>query len=225
MIITIDGPSASGKSTVARLLAQRLEYYYLYSGLLYRALAYILIKDYHYSLEQLWEPNYAQVSAIMDSNRLRYTYNSLEQEHIVFEGIDITAHCKDEIIDQGSSIVSTNLYVRNAINTMQYSIAQEHNAIVDGRDAGSVVFVAADYKFFLTARESVRAQRWQVAQQQKGNNYTLQEAQDYIQMRDTRDQSRINAPLIIPESAIVIDTTTLTIEQTLQKMMTIISNK
>jgi cytidylate kinase len=220
MIITIDGPSASGKSTVARQLAQQLNYYYVYSGLIYRALAYVLLHVYNYQLEVLSHPKSEDINAIIA--QLIYSYTPQEKERVLFAQADITHQCKDAIIDQAASVVSTNSYVRTEVNTMQHQIAKNHNAIIDGRDAGSVVFADATYKFFLTATLEVRAQRWMNAQANRATSYTLKQAQDYIHERDVRDASRTNAPLIIPADAHIIDTTQLTVQEVVDRICSIL---
>ena len=223
MIITIDGPTASGKSSVGRLLAQELGAYYLYTGLLYRALAYILMKDYGYTLESIAVPNLADVQKVLDPKRFIYCYDDQQRERIFFDEVDITPFLKDSAtIDQAASIISTNNDVRNALNTMQREIANQQDVVIDGRDSGSVVFPHADYKIFLTASEKERAKRWQLQQEKKGNSVTFDQALSALKTRDERDAKRVHAPLIIPEGAKVIDNTGMSIDQTVMKILKII---
>jgi cytidylate kinase len=223
MIITMDGPVASGKSTIARIIAHKLGYYYLNSGLLYRALSYVLITMRGYTVETLNELKQKDIDYCFDTARFSYRYDEQNNERIFFHNQDITSYLKDRMIDQVASIISVNAQVREAITHIQHRIADDHNIVTDGRDVGSVVFSHADYKFFVTASLEVRAQRWQKDQQEKyGNHLSLSEAIAIITDRDERDKTRVIAPLIVPVGAIVIDTSNMTIEQTIEKIIEII---
>lgn len=219
MIITIDGPTASGKSTVSRILADKLSFYYLCSGLIYRAVAYLLVNNYGYTPETLAHVRLEDVIECADPTKLRYEYDELSHERIFFEDDDITLYLKDKFIDQVTSIVSVNKDVRKAVTAIQRDIAQHYDIVTDGRDVGSVVFPDASVKFFLTASVEVRAGRWAKDQERYNNHLSLDEAIALITERDNRDKNRTIAPLIIPQDAIVIDTSLLSIEQTVEKMM------
>ena len=219
MIITIDGPVASGKSTVSRMLAQKLNYYYLCSGLLYRALGYLLINKYGYTLETVGSPKHEDIMHCFDPHKFLYQYAQDTQERIVFEGLDITAQLKERFMDKVASVVSVNEQVRTAVTQIQRDIASEHNIVTDGRDVGSVVFPHAEYKFFVTASAEVRAARWRKDQEKYGNHFSADEAVAIITDRDERDKTRTIAPLIVPRGAIVVDTSDMSIEQTIAKML------
>lgn len=219
MIITIDGPTASGKSSVARALAKRLNFYYVYSGLIYRALAYLLINQKAYTQEQLKKPLAEDIAQLLDQKRFVYRYDDQEQERVFFDAQDITPFLKDSFIDQAASIVSTHERVRSELRNVQRIIARSYDLVVDGRDAGSVVFPEAEYKFFLTASPEIRAERWRLQQLQLGEEFTPKQAREQIAQRDKRDQTRDIAPLIIPNDAIVIDNSALNIEETLDTML------
>ncbi len=170
MIITIDGPVASGKSTVSRILAHRLSYYYLCSGLLYRTLSYVLITFRGYTLETLNQLKQEDIEYCFDETHFSYCYDKKNNEHIFFNDQDITSYLKAELIDKVASIVSINRQVRDAVTKKQHTIAAHHNIVTDGRDVGSVVFPQAEYKFFITASATIRAERWRKDQQKYGNN-------------------------------------------------------
>jgi len=223
MIITIDGPTASGKSTLGRMLAKKLGYYYLYSGLMFRALAYVLKHQYGYTKEQFERPRINEVDQILDPKRFVYTYDDQHKERIFFDGVDITPHLKAEGIDQLASVVSKNSDVREKLMNLQRSIAKANDVIVDGRDSGSVVFPYADYKFYVTASEDERAKRWLKQQGSYGTHRSLGDARAFIHERDQRDSQRTFAPLMIPEGAHVIDNTDQTPQETLNSMLAIIS--
>lgn len=204
MIITIDGPVASGKSTVARSIAKELGIFYINSGMLYRALAYLLHVHYHKNAETIHLATPEEVKTVLDPARFAYFYAE-GNETVSFDGVDITAHLKSPVIDRLASLVSTNEYVRGYIDTLQRIISFDHSVIIDGRDAGSMVFPDAEYKFFLTASSETRAKRWQVQQDKQGNAISYAQALAAIKERDMRDSQRAFAPLIVPEGAIVID--------------------
>jgi CMP/dCMP kinase len=222
MIITIDGPVASGKSTISRLLAQRLGYYYLCSGLLYRALSYLLITHKGYTPKTAQQVEKKDIDYCLDNKKFSYCYDSTQQEHIFFDTIDITSYLKDQLIDDMSSLISINSHAREAITRLQQDIASHHNIVTDGRDVGSVVFPHAHYKFFITAGVQVRANRWREDQKKYGHHFSLEEAEKLISVRDERDKKRIVAPLIVPQGAITIDTSSLNITQVIEKILSCI---
>ncbi len=224
MIITIDGPVASGKSTISRILADKLEYYYVCSGLIYRAIAYVLVNHYGYTPETLASVSVEDVMKCADPKRLQYSYDGLSQERIFFDHEDITSYLKDKFVDNITSLVSVNKDVRKAVTALQRDIADNHNVIVDGRDVGSVVFPNAQLKFFVTASVAVRAERWRKDQERYNNYVSHEQAVKLITERDERDKNRVIAPLIVPENAIVIDTSDLTIDQTIEKMIKYINH-
>ena len=221
MIIAIDGPTASGKSTVARMLAQNLGYYYVCSGLLYRALAYLLITHYGYTEHTVINVKPEDIAACFDPQEFSYIYLPLKdsQERIFFNQEDITPHLKDSVIDKITSITSTNLYVRHFVTTLQRSFARDHDIVIDGRDVGTAVFPDAQAKFFLTASIEVRAKRWLCDQKKRGNNFSVQQAIEKISDRDKRDKERDIAPLAISEDAFVVDNSNLNLQETFDLML------
>lgn len=225
MIITIDGPTASGKSTIARTLAVQLHFYYVATGMLYRALAYILTITYNYSRDNLHHPHLADVQECLRPDRLHYRYDPLKGPILIFDGVDITPHLKTALIDEYSSIISAHEKVREYMVQLQRTLSNHFDVIVEGRDCGSVVFPNADIKFFVTALLSVRAERWRFDQAVKGNDFTAEQAFQIVKERDFRDETRSASPLIIPEGAIVVDNSYLSKEQTLEYMMNIITQK
>lgn len=218
MIITIDGPVASGKSAAAQLLAQHIGFYHLSSGLLFRALAYILTEHAGYREATLYSPASSDIAYYLDPTRFICTFDEAGKFHIFFEGDDIVPLLKQKEIDQYASIIATNEVVRQAMISLQQTIAQSYNLVVDGRDSGSVVFPNASIKFFLTASVEVRAFRWQLAQKKHGVDLSLQEALEQIESRDERDKKRTLSPLIIPEGAVVIDNSGYSVQETVTIM-------
>lgn len=196
MIITIDGPSASGKSTIARLLAQELGYFYLNTGMLYRGFAYAVLEEHI---------DYTCITSSIISellSKLHYTWQS--NAAISFNRSDITPFLESVRIDQAASCISALPLVRRHIDAWQHALVENLNAVIDGRDSGSVVFAHAEHKFYVTAADEVRAQRWLGKQREQGKEYTLAQALEQIQKRDQRDMQRSVAPLVIPQGALVI---------------------
>lgn len=224
MIITIDGPAASGKSTVSRILAHKLGYYYLCSGLLYRALGYLLINRFGYTQETIEHPHYEDIMRCFDPGKFSYRYAQDTQERIFFDGFDITSYLKERSMDKIASIVSVDKLVREAVTQIQRTIASKHSIITDGRDVGSVVFPDAEVKFFVTASVQVRALRWRKDQEKYGNHFSVDEAIAIITDRDERDKNRDIAPLVIPIGAIIIDTSDMTIDLVIDEMIEFVKN-
>lgn len=218
MIITIDGPVASGKSTAAKKIAQVLGIHFLSSGFLYRALAYVLFDRFGYDETTIANPVQADVDAAFNKH-IVYLQADDGGTQILYDGVDITGQLKTTAIDHGSSLVSINEYVRSVLLTEQQNIARQGDCVIEGRDSGTVVFPHADYKFFITASLDVRARRWQDAQHAKGKVFSFDEAVIEVQARDKRDSERSIAPLTIAEGATVIDNSTLDQDQTVQKIL------
>lgn len=225
MIITIDGPALSGKTTVGKLLTQKCRYYFLYSGLLYRAVAYVLMKHYAYTEARLSDVAFNDVVSCVQADRLMYRYDNQKGYSIFFDGIDITQESCSPFLSQAASIVSMNEFVRTQLFVMQRSLANAQDSIVDGRDSGSVVFHDAALKIFLTASLEKRAQRFCDFLAQKGVVYTYQAVREDLLKRDKRDQGRLLAPLRPASDAHVIDNSFLTIEETVAKIYSLVEKK
>lgn len=154
MIITIDGPAASGKSTVAKAIAQKLHYYYLNSGMLYRALGYCLVHNAQVSLEDLKHCDIAQREKCLDE--IHYHYDVATGAIKVLLGDnEVTPFLKEPLIDKAASLVGENEKARMFLREKQKFIGKNGNIIAEGRDAGSKVFPQAHVKFFLTAHVAV----------------------------------------------------------------------
>lgn len=222
MIITIDGPVASGKSSVARSLAKKLDFYYLGTGSLYRGLAYLLMHYVSDHEDYLRNPNSQDLKTYLDPNRFVYLYDHVHGEKILFDGQDITPFLKkNSKMDAAASILSTSKLARDALLDVQRSYGKQFDLVTEGRDAGSVVFPNADVKIFLTASLEVRAQRWRADQKKQGNHFSLKNSMDIISTRDERDQKREVAPLVKPSGAIVIDNSDIGREETLEVLVSI----
>lgn len=215
VIITIDGPAASGKSTVAQALAHKLGYYYLYTGLLYRAVAYILMQQQHHQIVP------EDLSFIQ---QIGYEYQE-GKPHIFYNGFDITSFLYDASLDQEASKVSARADVRDALLALQRAVATRYNIIADGRDCGTVVFPDADAKFFLTADVRTRALRVLHDKKRSSAQLTLDQIEQTLIERDNRDKARAVAPLTVPDDAVIIDNSAMTTDQTLGAFLDVLGKK
>jgi CMP/dCMP kinase len=227
MIITIDGPVASGKSTVARQLAQELHFYYLYTGFLYRGLAYVLAYEYGYDDIQMRNVQQADLDAIVHAQEqgkklFEYRYEQGAPK-IFFKDKDISLFLKTKEIDNYSSLISAQPQIRQAIFEYQVQMGREQNLVAEGRDVGTIVFPEAEYKFFLTASVDVRAKRWQEMQKKLGDTYTFEESKIAIMERDRRDEQRAHSPLKPADDAIIIDCSDMNVHEVVQKIKSYIS--
>lgn len=223
MIITIDGPSGSGKSTVAQQVAQRLSIFYLNTGALYRTIAYLVFeeassqffKKYAVELNNI-TPEYLAALPTID-----YSY-SQAGAGIAIAGNDITPHLyATQDIDTHASRLSALPAVRTYLLDIQRSIACQHSIIADGRDCGTIVFPQADHKFFLTASLDARTKRRMLDPKSIALGLSFDQVKADITARDERDQNRATAPLRIPEGATIIDSSDLTIEEVVGKVVEI----
>jgi len=222
MVITIDGPVASGKSTMARLLAQQLGFYYINSGMLFRAIGYLLVSRYNYTSENIERATGQDILQLLADHVITYIYH--ESAQIFVDGVDVTSLLKSAAIDRAASLVSVHEVVRDKVLRMQHEISRTHNCVVEGRDAGTAVFPDAELHIFLTAPLQVRAARWQKDQAAKGMIVDLEKAVAEIAERDKRDSERSCAPLRVPQGAVVIDAGMRTIPEILAELVSLVTS-
>ena len=221
MIITIDGPAASGKSWVAQALASRLGCYYLYTGLLYRAFAYLLKNKYGAQISQIVTcigPCVVQEDDLALIESIDYSYDDGKPQ-ITIDGRNVTEELYHTDVDQLASIISANKIVRERLLPLQRRDGKKYDIVADGRDCGSVVFPDADYKFYLTASLDVRAKRLVSDAKRKNGDMNVEKIREELEVRDQRDTQREVAPLRVPEGATVIDNSALTKDDTLQEFL------
>lgn len=214
-IITIDGPSGAGKSTVAKLIADKLGFKYLDTGAMYRAVTLYMIEN------QVDIKNEEEV--INALNKLNIGFDS--NYRIYLDSQDITEDIRKEKVVKFVSEVSAISSVRRKMVDLQRDIAKEGNYILDGRDAGSVVFPNADYKFYLEASLEERAKRRYKEELSKEVNISFEAVKESIKKRDKYDSNRKDSPLVVPENAIIIDTTNMTIDEVAEEITDIFLNK
>lgn len=211
MIIAIDGPAGSGKSTLGRMLARALNLLYIDTGSMYRAVALAVIE------ESIDPADSEAVSAL--AQRLDVDLEGdPESLRVWLGGRDVTERIRDDDITAMSSIVSTIPGVRRAMVARQREMGRR-GAVLNGRDIGTVVFPEADIKFFLTAAAEERAERRFNEDRSVHSQVTLEQTLAEITERDRRDSTRADSPLKIAEDAIVVDSSGLTIEAVFAQMM------
>lgn len=211
--IAIDGPAGSGKSTLAKGVAKKLGIMYLDTGAMYRTCAVAAIKA------GVDPKDNNSVSKLIESMKLEVKFIDGVQ-HMILNGEDVTAILRTSDVSKAASDISALPVVRTSMVNMQRNIAKSETFVLDGRDIGSNVLPDAKYKFFVTASAEVRAQRRLLEDKEKGNSIqTFEEVLADIKYRDLQDSTREFAPLIKTEDAILIDTSNITIEQTLEALL------
>lgn len=210
-VITIDGPSASGKGTIARLVAKALKWHYLESGALYRILAFASVQS-NVQIED--------ALALADlAKHLPVKFETDEFDKIIWSNHDITAEIHTEPYGNIASKIAAIPEVREALLGRQRIFCVNPGLVTDGRDMGTVVFPEAELKFFLVADRTERAKRRYIQLKQKGINVSLESVLNELAERDDRDQNRPISPLVPAKDAILIDTTSLNIDQTFEQIM------
>lgn len=207
-VIAIDGPSASGKGTVAQLIAQELGFHYLDSGALYRIIALVASKR---GISWQDENALAQLARDLD---IRFSNGE-----IVADGVDVSDEVRTEEMGRGASEVAVHSALRRALLDLQHSFRKAPGLVADGRDMGSVVFPDAPVKIFLTASVEARAQRRYKQLMSKGIHANLPDILQDLQTRDARDRQRSVAPLKQCADAKLLETSDLTIEQAVQAVL------
>ena len=200
-IIAIDGPAASGKSSVALALAQRLGFSYVNSGALYRALTWHVLQrsvDVHQPAAVVAAVEQSKIACELVDNKSRILINDQ----------DPTSHLREDNVNRAVSIVSSIPRVRQILVPRMRECAKADNVVMEGRDIGSVVFPETPFKFYIDASPEVRVQRRRAEGQR-----------DEIAARDRADSSRAASPLVVAPDAEVIDTSTLTIEGVVNEIM------
>jgi len=213
-VITIDGPSGSGKGTVAGLLAKQLGWNLLDSGALYRLLAFAAG---NHGVDLTNEESLKLLAAHLDVQFI--ASGNGQGQRIILEGEEVTDLIRNEQIGAGASQVASLPAVRDALLQRQQAFQEMPGLIADGRDMGTVVFPDAPLKIFLTASAEERARRRYLQLKAKGDDVNLASLLDEIQARDERDTQRAVAPLKSAADAIVLDSSELSIEKVLERIL------
>ncbi len=213
-VITIDGPSASGKGTVAALLAERLGWQLLDSGALYRIVAAVALRR-EIPLDD--EPALAAMAAGLDIE--------FRADRVLVDGADLTEAIRTEPVSRAASQVAALAGVRAAILDLQRGMRQPPGLVADGRDMGTVVFPDAPLKVYLDASTRVRAERRYNQLKNKGLSVNFRALLANLEERDARDKGRAVSPLLPAADALIIDSTDLTIEAVLEQVLDAARNR
>lgn len=215
-VITIDGPSGTGKGTICHLVANHLGWHFLDSGALYRVLAYAAQKQgvEFTDVEQL-----VKLAANMN---LHFEVDSAQNSLVYLDGQNISSQIRSEICGQNASKIAIIPEIREALLARQRDFAKPPGLVTDGRDMGTVVFPQAILKIFLYASTEERAARRYLQLKQSGNDVSLAQVVDELVKRDARDTARTCAPLKPAEDAVLIDTTGLKIVQVFNNVLQLI---
>ncbi|NFB57590.1 (d)CMP kinase [Clostridium botulinum] len=209
--IAIDGPAGAGKSTIAKIIGNKLNIMYINTGSMYRAVTLIALKNNiePYDIESL--------KALINSMNISFNGNN-----IIVNGKDLEEDIRMPIINNNVSKYAAVEEVRELLVSMQQNISKKYNVVMDGRDIGTVVLKDAPYKFFITASAEVRAKRRLKELKEKGININFRDVLKEIKERDYIDSNRKVNPLKQSKDAILIDTSNFTIEEVVDKICTII---
>ena len=211
MIIAIDGPAGAGKSTIAKKLSKQMGYMYLDTGAIYRTITLDLCnRNIDIENKELLEYSLADID-------MKYT-----MDHIYLNGKIVDDEIRTESISQKTSQYSSKSEIRVFAVDMQRNISLNEDIVLEGRDIGTVVFPNADYKFYLTASEEVRGKRRYKDMVDKGMDTSLNAIINSIKERDFNDKNREISPLAKADDAIEIDTTSMTIDEVVEKMVSCI---
>ena len=217
-VITIDGPSGAGKGTASTLLAKKLDWHFLDSGAIYRVLA---VASLHHQIPADDEVGLLPLASGLDVN-FETTDNGVR---VILEGEDVSNAIRTEEIGALASKVAAFPRVREALLRRQRAFKVAPGLVADGRDMGTVVFTQAPVKVFLTASAEERAQRRYNQLNEKGFDVKIGRLLDDIRQRDERDQNRKVAPLVPAEGALIIDSTELSIDEVVSKILSFSNEK
>ncbi len=216
--IAIDGPAGAGKSTLAKALAKELQYIYVDTGALYRAIGL-------YTLRQEKDPyDAAAVTPLLAGLQVELRFENGEQ-HVYANGEDVSGEIRTSAVSMAASAVSAIPSVRQFLFDLQRDIAQKNCVIMDGRDIGTVVLPWAQIKIFLSASPEARARRRFDELKEKGQEVSFDEVLADMQKRDYDDTHRAIAPLKQAEDAVPVDTSALSLEQSIALLTTIVKER
>jgi cytidylate kinase len=218
-IIAIDGPASAGKSTISKVISQALNYTYISTGAIYRAVA---LKARQVNIA--WDDQ-ESLTEVSSSLELQFKTDDQHGVRVYLDGENITGKIKDEEIGKGASAVSAFAGVRKALLDIQRNLGKDGGVVMDGRDIGTVIFPNAEVKFYLDATVEARANRRYKELKETGLNADITAIEQSLRKRDTDDSSRDLAPLSKAPDAIYIDTTKLSIENVKEIMLKEIKGK
>lgn len=218
--IAIDGPAGAGKSTIARALADKLGARYLDTGAMYRAVALLAERAGV-------DPGDGEaMERILPNADIAVRYDDAGVQHVYLSGEDVTGQLRTNSISMGASMVGLHMAVRRKLTELQRRVAEENDVVMDGRDITTNVLPDTPYKFYLTASVEERARRrYQQLLRRGGTDKTLEEIEREIAVRDKNDMERDYMPLRRAEDAVLIDSSSLTIDEVTEQMLRLIREK
>lgn len=209
--IAIDGPAGAGKSSVAKVLAKRLNCIYLDTGAMYRAVTWLAMK------RQIAFDDLAALGRLLETLELQFKEEDGVQR-LYCNGTDVTEAIRSTEVSANVSAIAMIPLVREALVAQQQKIAADCDVLMDGRDIGTTVLPNAQYKFFLTASLEERARRRYLELQKKGVTVDMEQLKQDIALRDQKDSQRAVSPLVQAPDAELIDTSALTFEEVVEKL-------
>lgn len=216
--IAIDGPAGAGKSTIARILAKKMGYIYVDTGAMYRSMALACLR------KKIDKNDEKAVCEVCEKADIAIRYENGEQV-VLLNQENVNGFIRTEEVGNITSAIAVYPEVREKLVELQRKLADEENVVMDGRDIGTTVLPNADTKIFLTASVEVRAQRRYLELKEKNISCNLEEIEKDIKERDDRDSHREVSPLAQANDAILVDASDLTINEVVDKIMTIASKK
>jgi CMP/dCMP kinase len=217
-VITLDGPSGTGKGTLCHLLAKHLGWNMLDSGAIYRVLAYAVRKN------EINTEDMEQLTQLALNLNLRFESSADNETQVILDDEDVSQKIRSEQCGQDASKIAAIPEVRQALLERQRNFAQPPGLVTDGRDMGTVVFPDAVLKVFLYATSEERANRRYLQLKDSGINVSLAQVVEELVKRDTRDTARTHAPLKAADDSVQIDTTGLTIVQVYENVLLLLGN-
>lgn len=217
--VAIDGPAGAGKSTVAKQIAHDMGYMYIDTGAMYRTLAY---KALSLGIDIRKQPD--KVCKMLSDTSMDIVYSD-GMQRMIADGRDVTDYIRTPEVSMGASAISAIPYVREWLLNLQRELAKNNDCLMDGRDIGTVVLPDANVKIFLTASSEARAERRYAELIEKGENVTYEEVLSDIIERDRNDSTRACAPLKQADDAVLVDTSSICLNETVDAIKRIIADK
>ena len=212
--IAIDGPAGAGKSTIARRVAKELSFIYVDTGAMYRAMALYLLR------KEVNKDDTEQIGNICQDAEI-----SIEYQIVLLNDENVNSYLRTEEVGNMASVSSAVPRVREKLLSLQRKLARDMSVVMDGRDIGTTILPDADVKIYLTASSLTRAKRRYLELQEKGTVCNLDEIQKDIEERDQRDMNREISPLRQAEDAVLVDSSDLTIQQVVDRILQIFRSK
>lgn len=216
--IAIDGPAGAGKSTIAKMVAEKLSFIYVDTGAMYRAIALYLLD------QGVDGDDPAQIEALCSGADISIEYKEGEQL-VILNGENVNAKIRTEQVGNMASVSSANAKVREHLLKLQRTLAAKNDVVMDGRDIGTTILPDAEVKIYLTASADTRAKRRALEYEQKGVAFDLETLRKDIIERDERDMNRAVSPLKQAEDAVLVDSSEMGIEEVVQAILAVYKEK